>query len=168
MATVAQGKRAEAWGEDDDQRLDTLRDVGWTNEEIARELGRNASAVEKRVSFLGLKVNPGRKRERQTLVPAALGLLVDEAEVRRALVAGKTATACERTVEVPGPAAACQYIEEQGGSPSAWTFFGKPTVRGRSYCHEHAAICYGRGGRKQEEVSTRRLRAVTQPSPSHR
>lgn len=149
---VKADRRGEAWGEEDDQRLETLRDEGWTNEEIGRELGRSGSAVEKRVSWLGLEVNPGRKRVRRHLVPAALALLVDEAEARRAIVGKITAMAGGPTVEVPGPARTCQYIEEQGGPPSAWTFCGKPAVRGRSYCGEHAAICYGRGREEERAV----------------
>ena len=48
-----------------------------------------------------------------------------------------------------GPARACQYIGDAKGNARDWAVCGKPSVAGRSYCQEHAGICYQGGGGKE-------------------
>ena len=46
-----------------------------------------------------------------------------------------------------GPARTCQYIGGGRGKPSEWTFCGKRSAPGRSYCQEHVEICYQAGSK---------------------
>ena len=45
-----------------------------------------------------------------------------------------------------GPARTCQYIGKAVGPPRDWRVCGKPSQASRSYCDEHAALCYQKSG----------------------
>ena len=67
--------------------------------------------------------------------------------------------AARRPEAVSTPPAACQYIGECRGGPREWTFCGAPSLPGRSYCPEHAEICYqgGKHGEKDYRAWLQRL-----------
>ena len=109
------------WTPEENGRLLELQAQGFSTRQISAFLGRTSSSVTARAYRI--------KRHAE-----------EAAEAKPSVPGGPRP---HRVVPLSGsPARLCQYIGEDRGHPREWTFCGKPSVEGRSYCAEHTAICY--------------------------
>ena len=135
--------RRSKWTPEEDARLLELQEQGFSRHRIGKALGRTPGGVKGRVSRMGWG-------NAETSRPAP----AEEAEgaPRRQEAGERPVAGARRERPVLPPARACQYIGETKGNPRDWTVCGKPCVEGRSYCVEHAAICYvGKASRNGAE-----------------
>ena len=156
-------KRPKPWTEEDDEVLRQLWDEDATAQEMAAVLGRSESAVYDHANNLGLtrrrNAHPWTRTELDTLRKLFdRGLSDTEIAARfdnRTLEAIRRQRAQqgllrhdggpEKKIERPtlfvGPARTCQYFT---GDPRVdeIKMCGRKSVKGRSYCAEHARLCY--------------------------